>query len=142
MAQQQETFTNFNFIVEIDGITIASFLEVSGLESTIEVIEYSVGNSPGLPVQKIPGRTRYSNLVLKSGVTDNDELFKWHQEWASGATTDRKQVRIVLMDAGGIEKRSWRIRRAWPAKYVGPTFNALANEVAIETIELAHEGFE
>jgi len=139
----QDPYANYNFVVEIGGQILAGFKEVSGLDSKIEVIDYREGGERYFPVRKLPGKVTFSNIVLKTGVTDDVTLYNWHQDWAKGAdSADRRLVRIVLQDRAGNEKRSWKVREAWPANYMGPTFNAEAHEVAIQTLELAHEGVD
>jgi phage tail-like protein len=142
MAEQQiDPLNGRNFIVEINGITQAGFSEVSGLGSSIQIIEYREGNDKTQSNQKLPGRVDYPNIVLKWGVTNNDELLKWHLELIKG-DIKRKNMRIVLMDASGTPRKAWKIREAWPAKWTGPVLNAESNDVAIETLEIAHEGIE
>lgn len=144
MADRRDTdpFANYNFVVEIGGIQTAGFKEVTGLDSKIEVIDYREGGETMFPVRKLPGKVTYSNIVLKVGVTTSTELFDWHQQWVKSETTAaRKNLSIVLRHRNGdTEVRRWTIREAWPANYMGPTFNAEAHEVAIQTLELAHEG--
>ena len=143
MADRKDPYANYNFVVELDGQIIAGFKEVSGLDSKIEVIDYREGGEKFFPVRKLPGKVTFSNIVLKTGITDDTALYDWHQDWVKGAdSAKRKLVRIVLQDRAGNEKRSWKIREAWPANYTGPTFNAEAHEVAIQTVELAHEGID
>ncbi|SRR5579871_1744792 len=143
MADRKDPYANYNFVVELNGQIVAGFRDVSGLDSSIEVIDYREGGDKFFPNRKLPGKVTYTNLVLKTGVTDDDKLYKWHQDWVKGAdSADRRLVRIVLQDRAGNEKRSWKVRNAWPAKWSGPTFNAEAHEVAIQTLELAHEGID
>lgn len=143
MADRKDPFANYNFIVELDGEQIAGFKEVSGLDSKIEVIDYREGGEKFFPNRKLPGKVTYSNIVLKTGVTTDTKLYDWHKEWVQGASSAaRKLIRVVLQDRAGNEQRSWKIREAWPANYMGPTFNAEAHDVAIQTVELAHEGID
>jgi phage tail-like protein len=143
MADRKDPFANYNFIVEMDGEQIAGFKEVSGMDSKIEVIDYREGGEKFFPNRKLPGKVTYSNLVLKTGVTTDPRLYDWHKEWVQGkSSATRKLIRVVLQDRAGVEQRSWKIREAWPANYMGPTFNAEAHEVAIQTVELAHEGID
>ena len=124
------------------GVKIASFKEVSGLESSIEVIDYREGGDKFSPNRKLPGKVTYTNIVLKVGITDDEELWKWHLKWVKGEPAERVDFQIVLLDRAGNDKRTWNIQQAWPAKWVGPSFNAEAHEVAIQTLELAHEGID
>ncbi len=131
---------NYNFLIEIDGITRAAFQECSGFDSTIDVIEHREGGE-NTTLRKLPGMTKYSNITLKWGVTDDMDLYKWHRQAVLGRL-ERKNGSIVLLDRAGEETARWNFMRAWPTKYDGPDFNAEGNDVAIETIELAHEGVE
>jgi phage tail-like protein len=133
---RQDPFLNFNFRVEIAGIQVAAFHECSGLDSSIEVIEHREG---GGATRKLPGNTKYSNIVLKRGVTDNHDLYDLHLRCIEG-TIQRKSGSVILMDRADQEVARWNFEQAWPAKWVGPSLTAEGNDVAIETLELAHEG--
>lgn len=133
-----DPFVNFNFLVEIDGIRRAAFQECSGFDSTIDVIEHREGGE-NTTTRKIPGLTKYSNIVLKWGMTDDVDLYNWHRRVVDGAI-ERKNGSIVLLDRVGREVARWNFVRAWPSKWDGPNFTAEGNDVAIETLELAHEG--
>ncbi|MCL4870822.1 MAG: phage tail protein [Anaerolineae bacterium] len=139
-GQVTDPFGNFNFLVEIDGITRAAFQEVSGFDSTIDVIEHREGGENTTP-RKLPGMTKYSNLTLKWGITDDVDLYTWHRQIVQGQI-ERRNGSIVLLDRAGQEVARWNFFRAWPTKYDGPDLNAEGNDVAIETLELAHEGVE
>ena len=139
-GQRVDPFGNYNFLVEIDGITRAAFHEASGFDSTIDVIEHREGGD-NLTPRKLPGMTKHSNIVLKWGITDDVQLYKWHLDAVKGKV-QRKNGSIVLLDRLGVEQVRWNFRNAWPSKWDGPDFNAEGNDVAIETLELAHEGVE
>ncbi len=139
-GQRVDPYGNFNFLVEIDGIRRAAFQEVSGFDSTIDVVEHREGGD-NLTPRKLPGMTKYSNIVLKWGITDDTELYAWHRSAVTG-NVQRKNGSIVLLDRQGQEKIRWNFVNAWPSKWDGPDFNAEGNDVAIETLELAHEGIE
>jgi len=130
---------DFNFLVEIDGLTAAGFSECSGLSSETDVIEYREGNERTLGVRKIPGLTRYGNVVLRRGITTNRELWDWRQTVIDGQVS-RRTVTITLLDQAASPVVRWSLREAWIAKWEGPRFNARGNEIAIESIELVHEG--
>jgi phage tail-like protein len=136
-GQRTDPYGNFNFLVEIDGITRAGFQDVSGLDSSIDVIEHREGGSTTTKI-KLPGLTKYSNIVLKWGITDDHQLFDWHQQCVEGNVT-RKNGSVVLQDRQGNEVMRWNFMNAWPSKWTGPTLSAGGNDVAIETLELAHE---
>jgi phage tail-like protein len=136
--QRDDPYKAFNFVVEIDGLAVAAFSEVSGLESETEVIEYRAGGEAGT-VRKLPGLTRFANIVLRRGVTQDAELWDWRKAVEQG-TVDRRNGSIVLLDDDRTPVLRWTFRNGWISKWVGPDLNATANEVAIETIEIAHEG--
>ena len=128
----------YNFYLEIDGITRAGFREASGLDSTTDVVEYREGNDSRTP-RKLPGLVKYSNITLKWGTTNDSELLEWRQRAADGQI-ERKNGSIVMIDDTGSEVVRYNFREAWPMKWTGTSFNAAANDVAIETLEIAHEG--
>ncbi len=134
-----QPYGNFNFVVEIGGSSVSGFSEVSGLEASIDVIEYRLGGDP--TTHKLPGRARMEDLVLRRGVDDNRDLWNWFKAGLDGQV-DRRLVSIILLDAAGQERLRWNVRNAWPRKYTGPTFNASGNDVAIEEVVLTHEGIE
>jgi phage tail-like protein len=130
---------NFNFLVELDGIAQASFTECSGLEATTEVIETREGGD-NVTVHKLPGKTTYADISLKWGLTDSDELWKWRLSVIEG-TFLRKNGSIVLFDlTNKKEVVRWNFVNAWPSKWDGPSLSAKGNDIAIETLVLAHEG--
>jgi phage tail-like protein len=133
-----DPYKGYNFLVELDGITRAGFRECSGLDSSQDPIEYREGNEKPLTARKLTGLTKYSNLTLKWGITDDAELWDWRQK-AKDGQVERKNISIVLLDDVGEETWRWNLTNAWPTKWTGPSFNATGNEVAIETLEIAHE---
>ncbi len=130
---------NFNFLVELDGIAEARFMECSGLEATTEVIEYREGGD-NTTVRKLPGKTSYSDITLKRGISDSKTLWQWRAE-VIGGTVNRKSGSIVLFDISNkTEVARWNFVAAWPTKWEGPHLDARAKDVAIETLVIAHEG--
>jgi len=138
-SQRDDPYKAFNFLVEIDGISIAAFCEVSGLTSETDVIEYRNGSDKLNTVRKLPGLTKYANIVLKHGITQDNQLWNWRKAIEQG-TADRRNGSIVLLDDERNPVRRWHFSNGWVAKFDGPDLNAKANDVAIETIEIAHEG--
>jgi phage tail-like protein len=138
---RKDPFTVFNFRVELDGITAGFFSEVSGLDSETEVIDYRTGDSKTSSAVKLPGLTKYPNIVLKRGITRDVSLWQWRKTVVDGHT-ERRNGLIVLLDESRNDVLRWSFRNGWPAKWEGPDLDAGANEVAIETIEIAHEGLE
>jgi phage tail-like protein len=136
-----QPFRNFNFRVEIDAIAEAQFAEVIVPTASIAVVEYREGADKASWTRKLPGRTSVSNAVLKRGITSDLSLYQWFRAVSLG-DLQRRSALIVLLDASRQDVRRWLLRDAWPVKYEGPTLQASANEVAIETLELACEDVE
>ena len=134
-----DPYKNFKFRVEIDGITVAGFSECLGFGSEVEVIEYREGSDQA--VRKLPGLVKYSNIVLKRGLTQSAELHQWFQNIVSGQA-DRRNGSIVVLDDQQNEAVRWKFFAAFPCKVEGPELKASANDIAIETIELAVERLE
>lgn len=132
-----DPYRGYNFLVEIDGITQAGFQEVSGLDASTDPIEYREGNDAN-HTRKIPGMNKYSAITLKRGITDSGDLWKWYQTVLDGKV-DRRNGSIVLLDDTGKEKLRWNFLAAWPSKWSGPSFNATANAIAVESLEISHE---
>ncbi len=137
-----DPFGSFNFVVELDGVTSAGFSECTGLDSESDVIDYREGNED-ITVRKLPGLKKHANVTLKRGFSTNSELFDWRKTVMDGVI-ERKNVSIILFDERGVtagaERLRWNLQNAWPCKWVAAELKANANEVAVETLELAHEG--
>ncbi len=140
-SQRNDPFQGFNFLVEIDGVTVAGFSEVSGLASETAVVEYREGGDKRNSARKLPGLTKFSNITLKRGITADRTLWNWRKAVIDGAI-DRRNGAIILLDEQHQPVLRWRFSNGWPAKWEGPVLNAQASEVAIETIEIAHEGLD
>jgi phage tail-like protein len=138
VGDRKDPYRSYQFLVEIEAITRAGFRECSGLDSTQDAIEYREGNE-ALTTRKLPGLVKYSNISLKWGITDDAELWAWRNKVVSGKI-ERRNGSIILLDDTGAEKVRWNFREAWPTKWTGPSFNATGNDIAIETLEIAHEG--
>jgi phage tail-like protein len=138
-GDRHDPILSFNFAVEISGLFVAGFTDASGLQAEIEVQEYREGGVNEY-IHKRAGPARYpSNLVLKKGITDSTELWSWYCNVLQG-TIQRKSLDVVLMDSAGAERRRWTFQNAYPVKWMGPDLKAQSSEVAIESLELAHEG--
>ena len=132
-------YRNFRFRLEIDGLDAGSFSEVSGFDATIDVVEYRAGDDPAITPTKLPGLIKYGNITLKWGSSETMVLYDWLIDITEG-TIEKKTVTLTALDEEGSPAASWRCINAWPVKYTAPDFNGTSSEVAIETIELAHEG--
>ena len=135
-----DPFSSLNFRLEISGLKATAFSECSGLSSEVDVIEYRSGADAGL-TRKLPGLRRYANIVLKRGITKDRELWDWYKTVLDGAVK-RRDGSVVLLDEAGNDVLRWNFRQGWPRKYEGPSLNAGTSEVAIETLEITHEGLE
>jgi len=128
---------NFRFRVEMDGITDAGFTEASGFDSTTDVIEYREGKDPA-HVRKLPGLTKYGDITLKYGLTEDTRLFDWRQQIIDGDIS-RRTVYVIALDEQGTERARWQCDNAWPSKLDPADFNAKGNDVAINTLTLTCE---
>ena len=143
-ARIDDPFATFKFHVEIGNIIEAAFTECSGLEMSTEVFEYAEGGENQF-VHKFPGRTKVSNVTLKRGFATSNELYKWYKNMEEclrkGKKFDCRQVTITLYSSAeqGTKAR-WTLDKAFPVKWVGPSFKSDEAAVAIETLELAHHG--
>lgn len=140
-AARRDPYPSFNFRVEIEGVGAASFVEVSGLEGSVGVIEYREGADKLLNARKLPGLVRYPNVTLRRGLTESQDLWSWWRASAAGEAA-RRTVAVILLDRAGSEVKRWLLREAWPARYQVSTLDAGRDEIAIESLELAHEGIE
>jgi len=129
----------FHFSVDWGGIRIG-FTEVSGLDRQIDVIEYREGNSPEYHKIKMPGMQKFSNITLKRGSFKGDNQY---YEWLNTVQLnkiERRDLIITLLNENHEPVITWNIKKAWPIKVQSTDLKADGNEVAIETLELAHEG--
>ncbi|HMK50156.1 MAG TPA: phage tail protein [Thermodesulfovibrionales bacterium] len=139
-ANTSYPYATFRFRVEIDGITVARFSEVSGLMVETETEQYEEGGVNDF-VHYLPKRTKYQHIILKRGLTDVDELWQWYQDVVAGRF-QRKNGAIVLMDSSGEDALRWNFSNAYPVKWTGPDLRADSNTVAFETIEIVHHGIQ
>jgi len=140
MARRSDPYLNFNFIVEIEGIRQAGFTDCSGFGASTDPTDYNEGGLNTVS-RKFAGRTKQTNITLKWGISDSRELYNWYRDIVNGKI-QKQSGSIVLLDTEGQEKARWNFFNAWPTKWNGPDFSAKGNDVAIETLELAHEGIE
>ena len=137
---RNDPYGQFNFVVNIEGVDRAAFSEASGLDTETDPIEYREGNED-ITVRKLPGLRKYPNITLKRGFTIDRDLWDWRKTVMDGRT-DRRSGSIVLLNEAREEALRWNFREGWPCKLQGPPLNAKTNEVAIETLEICHEGLE
>jgi phage tail-like protein len=141
---RDDPYACYNFEVTVTGISNdgtavkGSFSEVSGLEAEIGVIEYRNG-SEDITVRKLPGLKKFTNIILKRGIVGDLNFWNWMVAGLDGLI-QRANMSIVLLDEERNPVMQWNFTRAWPCKWTGPVLNAKGNEVAIETLEICHEG--
>lgn len=129
----------FHFEVKWDNTTI-SFQEISGLDIEAQPIEYRHGDSPDFTPIKMPGLQKVSDVTMKRGICALDNKFwEWFNQIKMN-TIKRIPVTINLLDENGKPSMVWRLQNAWPKKIEGTNMNSESNEVAIESIVIAHEG--
>ena len=130
---------NYNFKVEIEGVTVGAFRNVEGLDSETEIIEFQDGDD--IVLRKRPGRTKYSNVTLKRGYTNNSELWDWRKAVIEGKV-ERKAGSIILCGDDGNEIMRYNFFEAWPAKWKGFSLDGKGADVMVEEMELAVEKIE
>jgi phage tail-like protein len=140
--QRKDPYRNFRFLVEIDGIAQAGFSEATIPDTTQEPVEYREGHEPPT-VRKLPGLIKYGNVTLKWGITDSMDLYNWRKLVEQGKMSDaRRNMAVVLMDEEGNPAARWEFNDAWPSKYDAPDVNAKGTDIAIESLEIVHEGIK
>lgn len=137
----------FRYQVEIEGISRAGFSEISGMNSTVDSVEYREGDDLRNTPRKLAGLTKFGNVTLRWGVCDDADFLDWVYSVAPNNTSPptgmvRHNVTITLFTDDGQPGPSWELINAWPVGYTVPDFNGLGSEVAIHSLELCHEGLQ
>jgi phage tail-like protein len=144
MATVQTPAGNFIFQLTLGGAEKAAFFaEASGLSTENQVIEHTSADASGKPLpQRFAGQVKWANIVLKRGVDSAQQLWTWRQAILNGdIEKNRQTVTITVLDQTATAVAAYSFIRAWPCKYSSPGLNAGGNEILVEEIELAHEGF-
>ena len=135
---------HFSFTVE--GLLIGIFQQVSGLSVEIDAQEIKEGGQNEF-IYRVPGRMKWPNLVLKQGMTRDNDLFEWFSVCSgegfdgAGNEVERRIAVLELFDSAGDLVRSWTFNDAFPVKWKGPEFSVDASSIATEELEVAHHGF-
>jgi len=138
--------TNAYFLVEIQGVELGVFRELSGLQVTVETVPIPEGGQNGY-VRKVPGRMDWPNLVLKRGLTDSDVMLDWLNKSsgqgfaAQNNKLARTTVSITAMDSSGNRLRAWNVVDAFPVRWKGPDFSVDGRDTLQEELEITHNGF-
>lgn len=139
-SSRQDPYVAFRFEVRLDGLAGGFFSECTGFSRETEIRDYPEGGL-NTHVHKFPGRAKQSNLVLKRGIVDR-ELWDWYAAQTQGAVKRRNGSILVRDPSGGDVVMEWHFYNSFPAKWTGPELNAAQNTIAIETLELCHDGLE
>lgn len=137
---RNDPYVAFNYLVEISGIRVGGFNEVSGLDAELDTIDYRNGDEDFV-ARKLPGLKKFPHIVLKRGIIGDLDAFTWFRLGALG-TVDRREGAIILRDERRNEVMRWKFIRGWACKYTGPSLKSDSSAVAIESIEICHEGLE
>ena len=134
----RDPYTGYRFIVEVAGVVHAYFQECSGMSMTTEVKDFWEGGLNDNK-HKLPGRTNFSNVTLKRGLTDSTDMWDWIHDFnaAQDKTSQTKDVAIVQLDFQGGQLYRWELGGAWPVKWTGPSFNTSQSSMSVETFEVA-----
>lgn len=136
--RERDAHLSLRFWVQLRGIEVAGFMECSGLVVETEVFEYAEGGL-NTYTHKLPVRTKYSNITLKRGLDEGQDLYRWYMKTVGGQI-ERNSISIILYDSERKSKYRWDLQQAYPVKWTGPDLKADAGAVAVETIEIAHSG--
>ncbi len=136
--KEHDPYQSYNFKVEIGGVIEGGFTEITGLSSEIKLESYEEGGVNSF-VHQFPKNTTYPNLVFTRGLVSNDLFFTWYKATSEGII-EQKNGTIFLLNSERIPVLWWTFKNAYPVKWEGPTFNASSDEIAIERIELVHQG--
>ncbi len=140
-----DPLVGFNFMVEISGVITGYFQEASGLGSESEVIEHKIiakGAKESI-VRKIPGRLKWSDIVLKRGITGNMDFYDWRKQVEQGKVEEaRKDGSVVMYSQDHVEVARWNFAKGWPSKISGPSVKADGNDVGVEELTIVHEGIK
>lgn len=139
-SDRQDPFVAFRFQVRIDGLPVAGFSSCTGLQLDTDVLDYPEGGENS-HLLKFPVRTKVTNIVLKRGIVDRT-VWDWYYDLTQGTVSLRNGSVVVQDPSGARVVVEWQFDRAFPVKYIGPELNATQNNVAVETLELCHQGLK
>jgi phage tail-like protein len=131
----------FRFSVDIEGVAAnLAFLEVTGLDTEAQIIDYRPGNSKAFPTARLPGIVKSGNVTLKKGVCPNDEkMWEWFEQTNLNPIA-RRAITIRLLDEDANPTMVWTLTNAWPVRFTGTDLKSDSKEVGVESIEIAHQG--
>ena len=140
---RKDPYQAFNFSVTIDGITRAGFKGCTGLDSSTTATKYREGTDPTLASRQLPGLVTMTNITLTRGITDDHSLWDWREQVIKGKV-QRKNVSIVMVANDGSTETPvhWNLLNAWVSEWRGAPLDALAREIAIESMTLVYDSLE
>jgi len=143
-AGREDPLLGFCFSLEVGGAVKGYFTEVSGIGSESEVIDHKVVTDKGVEiVEKLAGRLKWGDIVLKRGITSNMDIWDWRKMVEDGKLKDaRRQGSVVMYDRELKEAARWIFVNAWPSKVTGPAPKADSNEIGVEELTIVHEHIE
>ena len=138
--RNKDPYDGFRFRVEILGLQVGGFSQVTGIEREVQLEDFREGGLNDY-THKLATVTKYQNLSLKRGLADATELWQWHQDVVNGKI-ERRPITVLLMDSLGNDKWRWVFDGAYPVKWSGTELNASTNAVFVESVEFAHHGIK
>lgn len=133
-----------HFLVQVNNLATGFFLEVSGLGSETEVTEHKImGENNSDMVRKVPGRSKWNDIVLKRGITANMEFYNWRKTVEDGNVDQaRANMTIAMLDQAGGVIAEWTVEQAFPSKISGPSLKSDSSDIGVEELTIVHEGIE
>ena len=140
-ARASDPLIGFSFTLDVQGQLTGYFSDISGLGSETEIVEHKVTDSSGRDlIQKIPGRTKFTDITLKRGVTAQMDIWKWRKMVEDGDIVGaRKNATITMYDQSLTAVAKWNLENAWPSKVSGPTISAEGSSVTVEEVSITFE---
>ena len=138
---REDPLAAFRFMVECNNVVSAYFTECTGLKAEVEVFEYQEGGMNDY-IHKLPGRRKWTNIVLQRGVTFSLDLWDWYQDIVAGNPAQRQNLSIILFSPDRKNSMRWNVTGAYPIYWEGPAMKSDGNTVTVEKLELAHNGFK
>ena len=137
-----DLMTTFSFVLEVDGVEMASFRKCSGVEAETETIEYKEATKDGrMIIRKVPGAMKWSDITLERRIDSSKALWEWRKQVEEGdVDSARRNGSIVIKDSKKTEVARWSFTAGWPSKWTGAELDAGGNEVATEKVTITHEG--
>lgn len=137
-SRRKDPYLGLRFWIQLENVNVAGFKECSPLTIETETFEYQEGGL-NTYTHKMPVRTKYTNITLKRGVDEGQDLHRWYMQAVNGQAR-RQNISIQVFDSLGHEVKKWDLQNAYPTKWTGPDLKAEAGSIFVETLEIAHEG--